>query len=221
MPNVSFTRDEVILALDTFYKAKEEKLSPKTASIMELSQLLRRLPIHSNSKRPENFRNSAGIYDQITHFSKGYVDDGKWNVGGTFFEVNADYKNKLIDVHAIAEAIKRNENYFSDCMYGADIEAEGFPEGALLGHLHRVIEMKQGKKHHIADRCMICQVQPNEIYKPCATMLMNHLLIPVTDTNPKENYTGECFITVCPNCHAALHRIRPWKGKKEIEDILR
>lgn len=34
-------------------------------------------------------------------------------------------------------------------------------------------------------------------------------------------HPADKFITVCPTCHAALHRIRPWKSKHNCGEILR
>lgn len=222
MSNVSFTRDEVILTLDVLYSAGNDKLGPRSLAISELSALLRRLPIHPSDKRPENFRNSVGVSHQIDRFRKGYLDSGKtWNVGGLFFEVDADYKERRDDLHAIAEAIKRNERYFEDTPYGSDAEADGFPEGALLGHLHRLIEQREGEKYPLAERCAICQLNPEEIYKPCKNLLKNHLTVPVTLLDASRKYPSNYYITVCPTCHAALHRVRPWRKKEDCEDILR
>lgn len=46
MASASFTRDEVILALDVLYSSEQEKVSADSAEMADLSALLNRLPIH-------------------------------------------------------------------------------------------------------------------------------------------------------------------------------
>lgn len=222
MANVSFTRDEVILTLDVLYFSGEKHLSPQSKSIVELSQLLNRLPIHPADKRPENFRNSVGISHQIDRFRKGYTTEGKtWNVGLLFFLIAEEFSNRHDELHSIAQAIRRNASYFSSFPFGSVLEQDDFPEGALLGHLHRVLEQRDGRKVRLRERCAICQLEPEAIYQPCGSILQNHLIIHPIELNGSVKYDTTNFITVCPNCHAALHRYRPWLGKENCENLLR
>lgn len=46
MASASFTRDEVILALDVFYSSQKGRVTADSDEIKELSLLLNRLPIH-------------------------------------------------------------------------------------------------------------------------------------------------------------------------------
>ena len=46
MASASFTRDEVILALDVFYSSPKGRVTADSDEIKELSLLLNRLPIH-------------------------------------------------------------------------------------------------------------------------------------------------------------------------------
>ncbi len=69
MSNASFTRDEVILALDVLYFSDEKHLSRNSPAIAELCALLQELPIHPMKDRPENFRNTMGVSEQIYKFS--------------------------------------------------------------------------------------------------------------------------------------------------------
>ena len=119
MANASFTRDEVILALDVLYCSDGQSLSKNSPAIAELCELLQELPIHPREGRPENFRNA------------------------------------------------------------------------------------------------IYKIAPTGIY--CT----DDLLVPITDLDAAVKYRPSDYATVCPNCHAALHRIRPWLTRETMEDILR
>ena len=222
MANVGFTRDEIILALDALYSSEGKSLSPNSETITELSATLNKLPIHPEEKCPANFRNCVGVSHQIDRFKKGYSDDPKaWNVSGLFFQIDAEYKDKHDELHAVAAAIRRNIPYYSLAPFGSESEYTGFPEGALLSHLHRIIENRDGRKLPLAERCMICQLAPDSLYQYCGNLLQNHLVVAPCDMNGSRRYSLDDFITVCPNCHAALHQYRPWLSKEKCSDLLR
>ena len=221
MANASFTRDEVILALDVLYYSDGQSLSKNSPAIAELCELLQELPIYSKEDRPAIFRNESGVSHQLTQLrishEKGYKDR---NVGMAFYSVLNEYKDIMPELHRVAQAIRRNRAYFKTCSFGNVTETDGFPEGALLSHLHRHIEVRDTARLQRADRCAICKIAPTEIYRT-DDLLELHLLVPITELDASAKYRPSDYVTVCPNCHAALHRIRPWLTREAMEDILR
>lgn len=220
MASESFTRDEVILALDVLYSSTKQRVSADSEEMADLSALLNRLPIHPTKNRRSDFRNTPGITRQInllrTSLSTGKHDP---NVGVLFLEIAFEFENRHDELHRIAEAIRRNEPYYSS-EYGNRQEDSGFPEGILLGHLHREIEARDGRRVTLTDHCEICSLKPELYYHPCGILLQPHLLISPTELDGKKKYGTDRFITVCPNCHAVLHRIRPWRTKNDCGTIL-
>lgn len=221
MASASFTRDEVILALDVLYSSENGRVYADSEEMADLSALLNRLPIHPVKNRRDDFRNTTGITRQI-NLLRTSLNTGNHNVnlGAMFIEVAVEFSGRHDDLHQIAEAIRRNERYFS-AEYGNSAEDTGFPEGILLGHLHRVIEKRDGAKHTLGDHCEICNLKPDLYYQPCGGLLQPHLLIPPVELDGKKKYDAGQFITVCPTCHAALHQIRPWRTKDNCGEVLR
>lgn len=217
----SFTRDEVILALDVLYSSKRGGVTENTAEIKELSLLLNRLPIHPAENRRADFRSPAGIARQVMLYrlsrNKGKKEP---NVGPLFFEVALEYEDRTDELHSIVEAIRKNEAAFHS-LFGSPLEDDGFPEGILLGHLHRLIEQRDGAKLATKDYCEVCSIRPALCYRDSGQLLRNHLLVAPTLMNDSKRYGADSFLTVCPTCHAALHRCRPWRTKENCEDILR
>jgi 5-methylcytosine-specific restriction protein A len=221
MANARFSRDEVILTIDASFSVDGRPLSPNSTAIHELSDLLQKLPIHRKEARPENFRNYVGVSHQIERFRHGYSEDEKaWNVGETFFQVASEYGCNKDELHQITHSIRRNLPYF-DTPYGSPDEASGFPEGILLGHLHRLIEKRDGARIPLEKRCCIYQLEPERIYRSYGALLEQHLTIDPTQMDGKRKYLEEDYITVCPNCHEALHRYRPWLVKENCGGLLR
>lgn len=222
MANTSFTRDEVILALDVLYSANELRLSKDSKEIVELSELLNELPIIPLSARGIFFRNSNGIYNRLTTFKSSYSKGKKDpHVGSIFYEVAGEFEERKDELHKIACAIRQNREFFTSATFGSEFEGEGFPEGALLFHLHRVLEARDGQKIIPADRCEICHLNLSEVYKPApGNFLQCHLTVPVTELDGCKHYAADDFITVCPNCHAVLHRHCPRLTKDNAGEIL-
>ena len=75
-----------------------------------LSALLRRLPIHSNENRRDDFRNPTGITRQLklmqSNLRTGKKDP---NVGSIFFDIAFEFRNRHDELHHIADAIRKNE----------------------------------------------------------------------------------------------------------------
>ena len=105
-------------------------------------------------------------------------------------------------------AIRRNEYGFSN-QFGYLEEMLDFPEGSLLGHLHRNIELRDSAKVEFKKRCKICGSMPKLYYRLCGQLLQHHLLVFPTELKYTQKYGSGSFITACPNCHETLHRYRP------------
>ena len=221
MSNVRFSRDEIILALDVLYSAGEQRLNPQSPSVIALSELLNELPIHKSNVKKNNFRTPSGVLKQLKLFEKSYVKCIKnADVGSKFYEIASEFENRREELHAIACAIKRNIDSYDMITFGNEIESNSFPEGALLGHLHCILEKRDGAGIKADSQCMVCGINTKEIYRGGLDLVTLHLTVPIADINWKKRYTAEDFISVCPNCHAALHRTRPWLMKEFCEKIL-
>lgn len=152
MASPGFTRDEVILALDVLYSSEKHRVSADSKEMADLSALLNRLPIHPVRNRRSDFRNTTGITRQINLLCSSLkTGERDPNVGSIFFGVAFEFKNCHAELHQIAEAIRKNEPYFSS-EFGNREEDSRFPEDILLGHLHRAIESRDGAKVEL-DNC--------------------------------------------------------------------
>jgi 5-methylcytosine-specific restriction protein A len=60
--NPSWTREEIILALDTYFKTDVHRLSASDVVIVQLSDTLRKLSAYEQEKRLTTYRNPRGVY---------------------------------------------------------------------------------------------------------------------------------------------------------------
>ena len=221
MASASFTRDEVILALDVLYSSENGRVTADSDEIKELSLLLNRLPIHPLENRRADFRNPHGVAVQLSKF-RSNCNTGKKDphLGSVFFDVAFEYEDRVNELHSIAKAIRKNKEVFVS-LFGSPLEDNGFPEGILLGHLHNIIEQRDGAKLELNDHCEICNSRPALCYRNVGPLLQNHLAVAPTLMDYSKKYRANSFLTVCPTCHAALHRYRPWLIKENCGDVLR
>ena len=221
MANASFSRDEAILALDVFYSSENGRVSADSDEIKELSLLLNRLPIHPAEKRQVYFRNPHGVAVQLMKF-RSNCNTGKKDrhLGSMFFDIAFEYEDRLCELHSIAQAIRKNEAVFIS-LSGLPLEDDGFPEGILLGYLHHIIERRDSARLAIKDYCEVCNSRPALCYRNADQLLQNHLVVAPTLMDYSKKYRADSFLTVCPTCHAALHRCRPWLTKENCQDVLR
>lgn len=221
MSSASFTRDEVILALDVLYSAEGNRVSPNSEEMIELSELLNRLPIHPQAAKGKYFRTKKGLSDHINYFARSCERGEKSDeVGKLFYKIAFEFEEDPEHLHAIAMAIRKNEELYTST-FGAQEADYGFPEGILLGHLHHSIENMAQNKIVRKDKCEVCGISPILLYGVQENFLELHLMIPPEKMNSGTRYGQEHYMTVCPTCHAALHRIRPWINRNNCGDIFR
>lgn len=68
MRNPKWERDEVILALNLYFDENRGNIESNNPKIIELSELLNQLPIHSNRPDEEKFRNPNGVTLKLGNF---------------------------------------------------------------------------------------------------------------------------------------------------------
>lgn len=220
-----WTRDEVILALDLLLNSEDKNFSMNDERIIELSELLNRLPVIPLKNRNKYFRNTAGVRRQILTFYYSLNKKQKAShVGIEFYNVHKDYGKDKMGLKKTADAIKRCMNLVDEIEFADKSEMEGFREGALLAHLHRYFERSHGrppKNKKLKTCCSICGLKAEHIYTLRDGFLQFHLLVPPEDFREGMIFKESDFIQVCPNCHRVLHLKRPWVTRDNVFSILK
>lgn len=223
--NPPWTRDELILALDLYFRCDPRHASERTPEIVALSTLLRNSGIHQEPYDPETFRNPPGVYMKLRNFlaydpsysGKGLAAGGK--LERVIWDQFAHQRDRL---HAVAQAIRLR--------IGGDVvrcpaaespasiaeDEDEYPEGRVLFRSHRVLELSsalvQRKKNETIREsgvieCEVCGFSYSRTYGQLGEGYIEcHHTKPVSRMKLGEKTNLADFILVCSNCHRMLHR---------------
>lgn len=70
MRNPTWTRDELILLLDVYFRVDMKRVGKLTPEVADLSVVLNDLPIHPQDRRAANFRNPAGVHMKLRNLCR-------------------------------------------------------------------------------------------------------------------------------------------------------
>ena len=156
--NYNWNRDELILALDVYFREPDARGSKSHPAVLELSDLLNRLPIHPSYDREEYFRNPNGVAMKLSNFLRfdpGYEGVGLPRGSRLDEEIWGEFSNDPVRLRRVASAIRciaSSPELTAPEKPETDQEA---PEGRILTRLHRVRERSGGlarrKKQQVLD----------------------------------------------------------------------
>jgi 5-methylcytosine-specific restriction enzyme A len=170
--NPNWSTDELILALDLYFRAGRKQLDGNHPDVIELSRLLNELPIFALEERGPDFRNPQGVSMKLGNFSAldpNYGGAGLQRGGSLDRKVWDDFSNDHQRLRLTAEAIIKSKTFLTrgeGNVNGAEdaLDEPAFPEGRILTTLHRHKErnpkaVEQKKKKILKERgALICEV---------------------------------------------------------------
>lgn len=224
MKNPAWQRDELILALDIYFRESYSKLGPNNQVVKELSQTLNSLPIFSDEVRASTFRNPDGVYMKLGNFlaidpndeREGLPRYGKLDEV-VFFEFDQDRARLHQLASTIRESIQDEETRINiSQIESAEDESYSAKEGAVILKLHKYRErdrrLVKKKKESVLKKvgylaCEVCSFRYDQVYGPLgAGYIECHHTKPVYLMKPDESTYLTDLALVCANCHRMLHR---------------
>jgi 5-methylcytosine-specific restriction protein A len=234
--NPDWTRDELILALDLFIDAKRKQLDSSDLRVIELSELLNRLPLHSGRPRASDFRNPNGVSMKLGNFLR--IDpeySGKGLARGNKLEQEVwdEFAGDLYRLRRVASNLRNSVQHVvaeRQARYGSAVAEEEFPEGAILTRLHKVKERNpravEAKKQSVLQAtgklaCEVCDFDFHMTYGELgANFAECHHQIPIAQLAPDYPTRVSDLSVVCANCHRMLHKSRPLLEVGELRAIV-
>lgn len=233
--NPPWSRDEVILALDTYFQNNPLRINKDHAAVIELSTILNELGERLGKKVSSDFRNPNGAYMKLCnflHLDPAYEGTGLSSVSTMDRAIWEEYSNSRDELRALAASI-RSTIASSEELAPASIaagEEEEFPEGALKFRQHTTRERNRELVRKAKNRakilrgrldCEICGFNFTSIYGVIGEDFIEcHHTIPVSKLIPNSKTRIEDVALLCANCHRMVHRRRPWLRIQELRSLL-
>jgi 5-methylcytosine-specific restriction protein A len=231
--NPPWQRDELILALDFYFRHRPSSISKSHPELIALSQLLNSLPIHADRPDAAHFRNPNGVYMKLCNFLRfdpSYEGTGLARGGALekeIWDLFANNRELLAETAAAIRAGYQNQ----DIQVSSNVdEEETFPEGRILFRLHRSRErshllVKQAKQKAMEQvgrlACTACGFDFAQRYGSLGEGYIEcHHTRPLSELLGETQTRLEDIALVCSNCHRMIHRRRPWLSIGGLSDIL-
>jgi 5-methylcytosine-specific restriction protein A len=235
--NPPWARDELILALDLYFRVNPNHTREQHPKILALSRLLNSLPIHPRTSEFENFRNPNGVYMKLCNYLRldpSYQGVGLKAGGRLEEEVWREFATDRDLLARTAEAIRREHGQFKAPRTPAEAEEwldeEEFPEGKIITKAHRRKERSKAavkKKKAQALRqtgkleCEACGFEFRTRYGESSRDIIEcHHIKPLAEVVTERTTRLSDLALVCANCHRVLHRVRPWMSITQLRRIL-
>jgi 5-methylcytosine-specific restriction enzyme A len=223
--NPKWHRDEIILALDLFFRLDSGQMHARNQQVIELSEILNKLPIHTERPDKAKFRNPNGVGLKLSNFlaidpsysGKGMESYSK--LDEAIFNEFVDDKSKL---KQIADQIKKTvtnieiTNSLNNITDDDIDEDERVKEGRVLYKLHKYRERntiitKKKKQNHFKKygciKCEVCGFDFKEKYGEIGDGFIEcHHRIPLSEFKSVSETKLEDLALVCANCHRILHK---------------
>lgn len=212
--------DELILALDVYFTLTPRDLVPTNPIIIELSELLRSLPIHKIELGDNKFRNPNGIamiLGNIRRLDPCFTAKSLAHGSKLQKKVWTNYADKKDYLHKVAAAIRNCLPLPFTYNLLPDLAESDFIQGSILYQYHSYVENNLAIVSHLRDRaltrgrlqCSRCGFDFLMTYGDIGEGFMEcHHAIDITKYNNMMRIKNSDFPLVCSNCHRMLHRTK-------------
>jgi 5-methylcytosine-specific restriction protein A len=221
--NPPWQRDELILALDLYFRHRPDTISKKHPEVVALSELLNQLPIHPDRPDAAKFRNVNGTYMKLCNFlalDPAYQGKGLAAGGRLERDIWAEFASDRVRLAGVAEAIRKSYLSVEPSGVAEWEEEEAFPEGKVLYRLHRVRDrdpelVRRAKERAMDEQgklaCVACTFDFAATYGAVGRGFIEcHHLLPLAELARERLSRLADLALVCSNCHRMVHRKRPW-----------
>jgi 5-methylcytosine-specific restriction protein A len=232
MPNKSaWTRDELILALDLYFRLAPRTPDPKMSEVKDLVDLLRRPSLRVPGVAA---RSPASVVMKLMNFRSvdpGYRGKGLTAGGRLDREIWEEFGGNPKRLSKVAIAIQKGAVEESGVIQSdldpSVVEAE---EGAILTRLHLVRErnsrlVDQKKSSVLASSgklaCEVCGFDFSEAFGPVGNGIIDcHHKVALSELPSGRTTKLDDLAVLCSNCHRMIHARRPWLTIEQLRVLV-
>jgi 5-methylcytosine-specific restriction protein A len=228
--NPSWEREELILACDLVAQNQWRQIAATDPRVTELSELLRRLPLHDQQLRRPNFRNANGVARKTADLATNRPGYGGTPTRGGELDkrVIEDFLRDEGAMHKLALAIRQAEASGEFAVVAA-ADDDGTAEGRLLTrrHIHRERSAGLRRRKLAAIRrsgrplaCEVCDFDFEQTYGDRGRGYIEcHHIVPLHVGGLVVTRLGDLAL-ICANCHRMIHARSPWLSPGELRVII-
>lgn len=235
--NPTWTRDELILALDFYLQHREIVPGKSSEEILQLSSEINSLAKRLGLSGSETLRNANGVYMKLMNFRSHdpeYTADGKsgLNRGNRDEKVVWDqFANDPERLKRLANAIRLG--LLVEPTHGSEVdepEVAEAEEGRLMTRLHRTRErsrkLVQNKKSAFEKKhgklfCEACGFDYAVTYGTRGYGFIEcHHTKPLHALKPGEKTKLQDLALLCANCHRMVHTKAPWLSMDDLKKLV-
>lgn len=234
--NPNWTRDELILALDLYFRKNPNSINSHHPEVKAVSDTLRQLQSYPNVPDPATYRGTNSVYMKLMNFLAidpsytgtalkrgGKLDEVIWNEFASNREILVKTAERIRQ-----GMLQKNKHELQVPLEIEDDENEFF-EGNVLYRLHKyrernqkvVKDLKKDAMKRGELKCQACGFDFSERYGDVGRGFIEcHHSTPLSEYESNTETKTEDLVLVCSNCHRMLHRYRPWLRKNEVEKLI-
>lgn len=232
--NPKWTKDETILALDLYFYFDGKIPDSTHKQILELSTLLRQMPLHPLEIRKDSFRNPDGVAFKLQNIRQVATGKGLDNTSQMDKSVWAEFGTSPELVKELANRIKKGISIIgSHSEVDSDIDDdEAFQEGKIITALHKKRDRAPGirrkmikeRKKNGALSCDICGTKSN--WTPLGSeecIFECHHIVPLSEGEVRNTIISDMSL-LCASCHRGIHsfivKSKIWITPQDIKNKL-
>lgn len=218
--NPKWVRDELILALDLYFRHNPAHISKTHPEVLALSHCLRHLNIHKGISDSKTFRNADGVYMKMSNFLRldsGYKGHGLSRGSADEVPIWKEFSGDKLRLAKLAAAIRAAAKAAEpSTLLPTEQEDEEYPEGRVLFRQHRTHErnpklVRDKKKEALHKsgclRCEVCDFVYTHKYGALGNGYIEcHHKLPVSKMPTGYKTTLKDLALVCADCHRMLHK---------------
>jgi 5-methylcytosine-specific restriction enzyme A len=231
---LKWEREELVLAGDLVVQNGWRQIAATDPRVIELSALLRRLPLHPVRDRRPDFRNVNSVARKTADIATnrpGHTGKAT-NSGAPTKRVIAELLAQPDLMHQFAGSIRQAEarGEFAPLTQPVPDEDAAASEGRLLIRRHvgyerdRALRQRKLDEARAAGRpiaCEVCGFDFAETYGDRGNGYIEcHHIVPLHVTGLSKRSLGDLAL-LCANCHRMIHYRAPWLTPRELQSLIR
>lgn len=231
--NPAWAWDEIVLACDLVARNDWRGLTANDERVIELSRLLRGLPLHPQSTRLPDFRNANGVARKTVDLATAHPEyQGVPTHGGaTDREVLTAFLDRPAELNAEAQSLRAAavRGQLAELTGPVDEEQDSGQEGRLLIRRHVTRERDPALRSRKISAvlasgsklaCEACGFDFAETYGARGNGYIEcHHIIPLHVAGMRSTRLADLAL-LCANCHRMAHIRPPWPTIAELHTMI-